>query len=221
MPVTARQLVVAGVLTATAVAVPAAALAGGNNNTPATTRVGQTVSPGPSVKHPSKPPRSSVSLSEVASRLASRLGVSTSTAEHAVTQLQGNVTHSRFAAVAHELGVTPARLNTALREVKMSFAPAGGLSKEAGRGSRSVQSGHSRSLTALPAAAAALASHLGVSISAAQHAMHQLGVLSARQGGVESNSPQFRAIAHGLGVSVAQLNDALRTVKESFAGSAS
>jgi hypothetical protein len=54
-------------------------------------------------------------------------------------------------------------------------------------------------------------------MSAAQHAMHQIGVLSARDGGIESTSPQLHAIANGLGVSTAQLNRALRAVKEHFA----
>lgn len=289
MPVTARHLAVAGVLAATAVAVPAAALAGSNSSSKPPSTPAHTVTAVASAGHAkAQGGARSVSLSAVAARLASRLGVSTSAAEHALQQLQGNVTSSHLAAIAHELGVTPARLSTALREVKMSFAPPGSDAAKPGRsqgeitvqavaarlasrlgvststaqhalqqlqgrvvtssrlaaiahelgvtraqltnalrdvkmsfappGTRGAQKGRGPSLTTLPAAAAALASRLGVSMSAAQHALHQLGVISAREGGVESTSPQFRAIARELGVSTARLDNALRAVKESFAG---
>ncbi|MBO0847303.1 MAG: hypothetical protein J2P22_18025 [Nocardioides sp.] len=204
MPVTTR-LYVAGVLVATAVALPAAALAG-NNST------GKTPSAAPSAtaSDTAKPssPEAGPSLSDVAARLASRLGVSTSAAEHALEQLQGDSSSSQIAAVAHELGVTPARLNAAMVAVKMSFAPAG---------SRDVKPGQGPGLTALPGAAEALASHLGVSLSAAQRAMNQIGALDARENGINSTDPQFIAIAHQLGVSTSQLDHALRAVKESFA----
>jgi hypothetical protein len=207
MPFTARQFAVAGVLITTAIATPAAALAGSNPAHKTPTTPGRSTAARAAAKP--KPRGGTISRAAVAARLATRLGVSTSAAEHALQQLDRNATESQLRAIAHELGVSPARLRTALVEVKMSFAP---------RGSGVAKPGHGPSLTTLPAAAAALASRLGVSMSAAQHAMHQLGVISAREGGVDPNSPQFRAIARGLGVSTARLNSALRMVKESFAG---
>lgn len=210
MPVTARRLAVAGVLVATAVAVPVAALAGSNPTSKAPTH---TVAATKSAKPTGQ--SNGVEPAEVAARLASRLGVSKSAAEQALQQLQRNVTPAQMAAIAHQLGVTPARLNTALVEVKLSFAPPGSNANPSKAHGKPAASG--RDLTSLPAAAALLSSRLGVSLSAAQQAMHQIGVLSARNGGIESTSPQFRAIAHGLGVSTAQLNGALRAVKEHFA----
>jgi hypothetical protein len=133
--------------------------------------------------------------------------VSTSAAEHAIEELQGGAP-AQVATVAHELGVTPARLDAALREVKMSFAPAG---------SRAVPPGKGPGLTSMPGAAAALAAHLGVSLGAAQQAMRRIGVLDARENGISPTDPQFIAIAHQLGVSTSQLDGALRAVKESFA----
>lgn len=217
MPVTTRRLAVAGVLTAAAVAVPAAALAGINPSskapsTPAhTTKSAATAKP----KHPQG--GGTITNAEVAARLASALGISKGAAEHALQQLQRNVTGSQLAAIAHELGVSPAQLNAALRQVKLSFASHGSSARPSGTHQKPAAGGP-RDMTALPAAAALLSSRLGVSMSAAQDALHQLGVISARDGGVESTSPQFRAIAHQLGVSPTRLDNALRAVKEHFAG---
>ena len=201
MPVTTPRLAIAGVVAAAAIALPATAMAGHfPSGKPSTSA---------SAAPTSKPvgPSNGPVLSEVAARLASQLGVSTSAAENALQQLNGDVTAARLAAIAHELGVSPAQLSTALREVKMSFAPTGSPTSKPG----------SPGLSSMPGAAAALASHLGVSLSAAQHAMHRIGVLDAREDGVDSTDPHFIAIAHQLGVSTAQLDHALRAVKESFA----
>lgn len=200
MPVPTPRLAVASLVAAAVVALPATALAGHHPSG----------KPSASAAPSSKPigPSNGPELSDVASRLASQLGVSTSAAENVLQQLDRQVTSAQLAAIAHELGVSPAQLTTALREVKMSFAPSGSsASKPGGPG-----------LTSLPGAAAALASHLGVSLSAAQHAMHRIGVLDAREDGIDSSDPHFIAIAHQLGVSTAQLDHALRAVKESFAG---
>jgi hypothetical protein len=217
MPVTARRLAVAGVLTATAIAVPAVALAGNNPTTKTPTPAQTTAAPAGAKPKPQGGGATGPSSSAVAARLASQLGVTKTAAEHALQQLQRNITHSTFAAVAHELGVTPAQLNAALREVKLSFAPPGSSARPS-RAHQKTAGPHGRSLTSRPAAAAALASRLGVSLAAAQQAMHQIGVLAARNGGgIESDSPQLAAIAHHLGVSRAALNNALRAVKVSFA----
>jgi hypothetical protein len=68
-----------------------------------------------------------------------------------------------------------------------------------------------------PAAAAVLASRLGVGTGAARRALQQIGALS-RQRGVDPTGPAFAAIAHDLGVSPAQLAAVLGGVKQSVAG---
>jgi hypothetical protein len=60
---------------------------------------------------------------------------------------------------------------------------------------------------------AALATQLGVSHGAAQHAFNQLDALNAT-GGMDPASPAFAAIARDLGVSPAQLAAALPAVKQ-------
>jgi hypothetical protein len=70
--------------------------------------------------------------------------------------------------------------------------------------------------TAGPAFAAALASHLGVSTSAAQRALKQLQALG--RDGIDPASPAFAAIARDLGVSASRLAAALGEAKQSLAG---
>lgn len=62
---------------------------------------------------------------------------------------------------------------------------------------------------------AALATRLGVSHIAAQRALIQLEALG--RDGINPASPAFAAIAQDLGVSPAQLSDALRAAKQSLA----
>ena len=59
----------------------------------------------------------------------------------------------------------------------------------------------------------ALATQLGVSHSAAQHALNRLDALSGR-GGVDPASPAFAAIARDLGVSATRLAAALDAAKQ-------
>lgn len=66
---------------------------------------------------------------------------------------------------------------------------------------------------ATQAMVAALASQLGISHSAAQHAMNQINALSDRNG-VDPASPAFAAIAHQLGVTPARLAAALDAAKQ-------
>ena len=96
-------------------------------------------------------------------------------------------------------------------------APVGGKSpapngsaaamKNAARQSRALQSGLAQSMVA------ALATQLGVSHSAAQRAMNQIGSLSDRNG-IDPASPAFAAIAHQLGVTPARLVTALTAAKQ-------
>jgi predicted DNA binding protein len=67
----------------------------------------------------------------------------------------------------------------------------------------------------MSAMVAALAARLGVSRSAAQRALNQVEALGRE--GIDPASPAFAAIARDLGVSPAQLTDALRAAKQSLA----
>ena len=60
-------------------------------------------------------------------------------------------------------------------------------------------------LTGLPAAASALATRLGVSITSAERAVKEIGGLIVQNGRVDPASPAFAAIARETGVSPAQL----------------
>jgi hypothetical protein len=120
-----HRLAIAGVITATAIAVPAAALASGSGS--------------PSGK-PTPPQASAASASKSAAArsqtvpaavraLATRLGVSTSAAGRALKQIAGlsskngiDPASSAFAAIAHDLGVSPAQLATAWDAVRQSVA---------------------------------------------------------------------------------------------------
>jgi hypothetical protein len=160
MSVRIRRVVVAGVVAAAAVAIPAAALASGSGSPPAK-------------------PSPLASNSAAASKSAAAASNSAATASESAAAASKSAAASRSAV--------------------------------AGSGTRV-----DRSLTG-PAAVAVLASRLGVSTRAARHALQQIGALS-RQGGVDPTGPAFAAIAHGLGVSPAQLAAALGAVKESLAG---
>ncbi len=147
MSVRIRRVVVAGVVAAAAVAVPAAALASGSGSPSA--------KPSPvaskSAAAASKPAAAASKRAAAASKsaaagsgtrvdrsltgpaavaaLASRLGVSTGAARHALQQIgalsrQGGVdpTDPAFAAIARGLGVSPAQLAAALGGVKQALA---------------------------------------------------------------------------------------------------
>jgi hypothetical protein len=66
-----------------------------------------------------------------------------------------------------------------------------------------------------PVATGILANRLGVSRSAAQHALQQVAALSGKDG-INPTSAAFAQIAHGLGVSPARLVAALDAVKQSM-----
>ena len=83
-----------------------------------------------------------------------------------------------------------------------------------GQGGTGEQAGSS--LTG-PSAVVALAARLGVSTSAARHALQQIGALSGKDG-ADPASTAFAAIARQLGVSPARLASALDGVKKSAAG---
>jgi hypothetical protein len=82
--------------------------------------------------------------------------------------------------------------------------------------SKSAASQSAASGAAMSAMVTALATRLGVSQSAAQRALDQLEQLG--RAGIDASSPAFAMIAHDLGVSPAQLSDALGAAKQSVAG---
>jgi hypothetical protein len=112
---------------------------------------------------------------------------------------------------------------TASNSAQPSKSPAAGTSplpnssaaamKNAARQSRALESGPA------PSMVAALATQLGVSHSAAQRTMNQIDALSGNSG-VDSASPGFAAIAHGLGVTPARLAAALDAAKQAATQSA-
>ena len=138
MSVRIRRVVVAGVVAAAAVAVPAAALASGSGSPSA--------KPSPVASKSAVPSKSaaaskfsaagsgtrvdrSLTGPAAVAALASRLGVSTGAARHALQQIgalsrQGGVdpTDPAFAAIARGLGVSPAQLAAALGGVKQALA---------------------------------------------------------------------------------------------------
>jgi hypothetical protein len=186
MSVRHRRLVVAGVLAATAIAVPAAALASGAGS--------PSGKPAPSPSAVGK----SAGLSELPALAASaRISASRLQAGLVAAKQAGGNSAAGIAAFAASTGVSTA---TAQRIVYAVFG-------------RHVDN----SLTG-PAAVSMLATRLGVSSGAAQHALGQIGALSRQQHGVDPRSTAFAAIAHDLGVSPARLAAAMDGLKQSMAG---
>jgi hypothetical protein len=129
-----------------------------------------------------------------------------------------------LSALASSAGITESQLAAGLGVAKQAggndpsaiagFARATGVPPAtAQRIVSSVFGAHiDRNLTG-PSAVAALATQLGVSTSAANSALVQIGALSRTQG-VDPASAAFAAIAHHLGVSPTRLATALPLVKQ-------
>jgi hypothetical protein len=93
--------------------------------------------------------------------------------------------------------------------------PAASKSGAAGGSAAAIKSAARQSAAStMSAMVAALATRLGVSHSAAQRVLNQ--VVSLGREGIDPAGPGFAAIAHDLGVSPAQLSDALRAAKQSL-----
>ena len=133
MSVRIRRVVVAGVVAAAAFAVPAAALASGSGSpsakpSPAASKSAAAASKSAAAASGTRVDRSLTGPAAVAA-LASRLGINTGAARHALQQIgalsrQGGVdpTDPAFAAIARGLGVSPAQLAAALVGVKQVLA---------------------------------------------------------------------------------------------------
>ena len=141
MLVLRRRLAIAGVITATAIALPAAALASGSGSPSgkpsppsASAPSASKSAPAPSASNsgaaPSQVKQAQPDLPPApVGAFATRLGVSTSAAQRAVNQLDGlsrnggvDPASPAFAAIARDLGVSPARLAAALKAAKQSEA---------------------------------------------------------------------------------------------------
>jgi hypothetical protein len=195
MLVLRHRLTIAGVITATAIAVPAAAFASG---------------PGSPSGKPTPPHAPAASASKSASAAQSQLNALAASAGISVSRLEAGLR-----------AVKPADGNTAAGIT--AFAASTGVSHATAQrvvyavfGTQVIKQ---PSLKGQPAPVSALAAQLGVSHSAAQRALNQLDALG--RGGVDPASPAFAAIAHELGVNPARLAAALGAVKRSMAGTQS
>ena len=206
MQVRNRRLAIAGVITAAAIAVPPAAFAAASGS--------------PSGK-PSSPPACATSACK-------------SKASHAAAGKSAakSTEGSALAALAASAGISTDRLQAGLGAAKRAggntaagiaaFAASAGVSQATAQRivhavfGTQVEGKTGGQAAGVPSMAPALARQLGISTSAAQHALDQLAELS--RGGIVQSGPAFAAIAHDLGVSPARLAAALTAAKQSLAG---
>lgn len=133
MSVRSRRLAVAGVIVVTMIAVPAAALASASG-TSSGKPVPSAAATGSAAASKSAARQSgalrNVAMPAMVTALATQLGISSSAAQRVFSQLDalsgpGGVDPASpgFAAIAHGLGVSPARLAAALRVAKQAARP--------------------------------------------------------------------------------------------------
>jgi hypothetical protein len=147
MPVPSRRLAAAGVIAAVLIALPAAAFASGSTSSgkpgpSATASSSAQASKSPAAGTSALPNSSAAAMKNAARQsralengtmpsmvaaLATQLGVSHSAAQRAMNQIDAvsdrngvDPASPAFAAIAHELGVTPARLAAALDAAKQA-----------------------------------------------------------------------------------------------------
>jgi hypothetical protein len=198
MLVLRHRLAIAGVIAAAAVTVPAAALASGSDSLPGQPTPSQACAVSACKSKAGHAAAIASAAPSQLAALAATAGISTDRLQAglaAAKRADGN-TAAGIAAFAASAGVSQA---TAQRIVHAVF----GTQVDRGK-------------TGEPAIAAALASQLSVSTSAAQRAVNQLDAVG--EGGVDPASPVFATIARDLGVSPARLAAALDAVKQSEAG---
>ena len=198
-----RRLAIAGVITAAAIAIPPAAYAAGSGSPSGKP------SPSPSQACATSACKSKDSHAAGKSAVPSQLPALAASAGISMDRLQaglaaakraGGNTAAGIAAFAASAGVSHA---TAERIVHAVFGT-------------QIEGKTGGSAAGAPSVAPALASQLGVSISAAQQAINQLEALG--RGGIGPGSPGFAAIARDLGVTPARLAAALSAAKQSLAG---
>ncbi len=201
------RLAVAGVITAAAIAGPAAALASGSGS--------------PSGKP--APPQASAACAK-RSEAQSPLQALAASAGISVSRLQGGLvaakraggnTAAGIAAFAASTGVSYATAQRVLYAVTGTSRSGKPASPQASAAAAS-KSAAARSQT-VPSAVRGLATRLGVSTSAAGRAFKQIAGLSSRNGGVDPASSAFAAIARDLGVTPARLAAAWDAITPSVA----
>jgi hypothetical protein len=131
-------------------------------------------------------------------------------------------TGADMTALARSLGVSEAKLDQALREVKQAGTTnldeqaavfAGALGVDKGRAKAALQQ---LMAVAHPAPEArVLATRLGIAIDRAQWALARIRELDDKPGGVRVTDPDFVALAHQLGVTASQLGSALDAAERS------
>ena len=201
MMVRHHRLAIAGVITAAAMAAPAAALASG---------------PGSPSGKPALPQASAASAKKPAAgsqltALAASAGISVSRLQAGLVAAKrtGGHTAAGIAAFAAATGVSHATAQRVLYAV-MGTSPSG---KPASPQAPVASASKSAAAQSVPAAVRALATRLGVSTSAAGRAFKQMAALSNTSGAAGPGSTAFAAIARDLGVSPARLAAAWDAVK--------
>jgi hypothetical protein len=206
MLVLRHRLAIAGVVTAAAVAVPAAALASGLGSPSGKPAPPQASAPGAG-KSPAAPSQFN--------SLAASAGISVSQlkAGLAAAKQDGGDTAASVAAFAASTGVSHATAQRVLNAV-FGTAPSGKSAppQAPAGGDRKSRAALSEQGFAVPAAVRAFATRLGVSTNAAGPAFKQLAGLSGN-GPVDPGNPALGAIARDLGVSPAQLAAAWNAVR--------
>jgi hypothetical protein len=197
-----QRLAVAGVIAATAIVVPTAALASGSDSpsgkgAPPQVSVASASASAPAAKKSAAAAGKSAAGSQLAT-LAASAGISTD-------RLQAGLMAAKRAG-----GNTAAGITAFAASARVSRATAQRI-VHAALGTQ-VDEGRT-----VPAAASAFATRLGVGTSAAGPALKQLAALQST-GGVDPASSAFATIAHDLGVSPARLAAAWNAVKPSVAG---
>lgn len=189
------RLAVVGILAATAIAVPVAALASGSSPTPGP-KSSSTATP--AAKSSSAAAKSSSAATDM-SPLASSVHLSEARLRAGLVAAKraGGKGAAAVAAFAHTTGASQA---TAQHVIDAVFGSQVGSAPSDADVAR------------------ALAARLHVSTSAAGRAVRRLDALSSRAGGVDPNGAGFAAIAHALGVTPHQLAGALDGVKRAMAG---
>jgi hypothetical protein len=197
-----HRLAIAGVVTAAAVAVPAAALASGLGSPPGKPAPPQASAPGAG-KSPAAPSQLTA--------LAASAGISVSQLQAGLgaAKRDGGDTAASVAAFAASTGVSNATAQRVLNAVFKTppsgkpappKAPAVGAGKSAAAPSKVKQAQPDLP----PAPVRAFAARLGVSTTAAGRAFKEITGLIGN-GNVDPGSPAFAAIARDLGVGPAQL----------------
>jgi hypothetical protein len=156
-----------------------------------------------------------------AARLADILHISQSAAQTTLTRLATlagqagplDPTNPQFGAIAADIGITPAALNSALGSLKASYAPTG--AQASGSAAASKAAGHlgQSDLLTAPGAAIKLATLLHISPATAKSGLSQLAVLAAKDHALIPTSQAFKKIAADMGTTPAALMQALGHIK--------